>query len=162
MPLNHNIKSSNTTTRHEPNKAPTSTTTSTSSSKPQQLPNANGIIRQDKSKRELAAYYAATAFNMRPSTIIRAIDKNYLDSWPGLTSSLIIKYLIKSITFAKGHLDQDQKNLQSTKNDIAIKMGEIPTQEPDNSKTSHICAVLISIDDLPSKSYSDQPCTFPT
>ena len=80
MPLSHNIKSSNTTTRHEPTKATTSTTTSTSSSKPQHLPNANGIIRQDKSKRELAAYYAATAFNMSPSTIIRAINKNSLDS----------------------------------------------------------------------------------
>ena len=99
---------------------------------------------------------------MRPSTLIRAINKNYLDSWPGLTSSLISKHLIKSTASAKGHLDQEQKNLQSTKQDIAIEMEEIPTQEPDNSKTNHICASLVSVDDLRSKSYSDQTGRFPT
>ena len=40
-------------------------------------------------------------------------------------------------------------------------MEEIPKQEIDNAKTNHICAALVSIDDLPSKSYSDQTGRFP-
>ena len=124
-------------------------------------PSANGIIRQDKSKRELAAYYAATAFNMRQSIMINAINKTYLDSWPGLTASLISKHLPKSIASTKGHLDQEQKNLQSTKAAIAAEIEEIPKQEINNLKTNHICAALISIDNLPSKSYSDQTGRFP-
>ena len=140
MPLNQKGAPSVTPTpipavHHEPSKTPTTIR--------EFLPNANGIIRQDQSKRELAAYYAATAFNMRPSTIIRAINNTYLDSWPGLTSLLITKNLIKSTASAKGHLDQEKKNLQSTQTDITLEMEEIPIQETDNSKTNNICAALL-------------------
>ena len=85
----------------------TAVTTPNSTAAPQiYLPNANVIICQDKFKRELVACYAATAFNVQLSTILRVIN-NYLDSWPGLTSSLITKTLIESIASAKGHLGQE-------------------------------------------------------
>ena len=70
------------------------------------LPQANGIIRKDKTKKELAAYYAATCFSMRPSTLMRATKLGYLSSFPGLSTSLIRNHLPKSIASHKGHLDQ--------------------------------------------------------
>ena len=75
----------------------------------------NVIIRKDKSKMELAQYLHACAFSPSPSTFITAIRKGHFITWPGLTPSLIQKYLPPSISTAKGHLNQEMKNLQSTK-----------------------------------------------
>ena len=152
MPLQHPTSNIKATTTIKPSKVPFPTNT------PGAMPSANGIIRQDTSKKELAAYYASTVYNMRPSTLIRAIKRNYLDSWPGLTASLISRHLPKSLASAKGHLDQEFKNLQSTS---TAEIEELPHQEPNNVKTQHMVAALIQSTDLPSKSYSDQTGKFP-
>ena len=76
---------------------------------------ANGIIKVDTTKSELADYYAATLFNPAKSTFLRAISNNSLTSWPTLTTRLISKHLSKRIAAVQGHMDQGFKNLQSTK-----------------------------------------------
>ena len=45
-----------------------------------------------------------------------AITAGFFITWTGLTSALVRKHLPTSIATAKGHLRQDQQNVQSTKN----------------------------------------------
>ena len=42
-------------------------------------------------------------------------QKRFLSTFPGLTKQLVKKHLPKSETTVKGHMDQERKNLQSTK-----------------------------------------------
>ena len=76
---------------------------------------ANGIIKVDTTKSELADYYAATLFNPAKSTLLRAIRNNSLTLWPDLTTRLFSKHLSKRLTAVQGHTDQEFKNLRSTK-----------------------------------------------
>ena len=48
---------------------------------PVHLHAANGKIRKDRIKSELAAHYTASSFNMRQSTLTQAIHQNHLFSW---------------------------------------------------------------------------------
>ena len=76
---------------------------------------ANGIIKADETKGELAEYYAAVLLNPEKSTLLRSIYNNHLTLWPALTTKLIRKHLPKRLVTAQGHLDQEFKNLRSTK-----------------------------------------------
>ena len=76
---------------------------------------ANGILHQDITKRELAQYFQASAFSPVKSTFVAAINNGHFNSWPGLSASLISKYLPQSPFTVKGHLDQEQRNLRSTR-----------------------------------------------
>ena len=53
-------------------------------------------------------------FSARPSTIIKAINNNFLTTFPGLTAKLIKKHLPISIATEMGHLRQEKQHLQST------------------------------------------------
>ena len=44
-----------------------------------------------------------------------AIRNGHFVTWPGLEAKLIEKSLLHTVATAKGHLDQEKKNLQSTK-----------------------------------------------
>ena len=149
---------------------------------------ANGILRTDKPKRELATYIHGTFGSPTPSTLITSIRKHHLVTVPGLSVNLISKHLPKSIATSLGHQDQEHKNLRSTKkvsfSDIANTPSEqLPetsmtsatstassspnesTEENDmtpllSSKSHEICCMIISQDEI-SKSYSDQTGKFP-
>ena len=74
----------------------------------------NVIICKDKTKNNLIHYFHACCFSPSIATFIKAVQNGNLVTWPGLTHKLIKKYLEPSIATAKGHLDQERKNLQST------------------------------------------------
>lgn len=76
---------------------------------------SNIIIRRDKTKQELAQYLHACAFSPSISTFLSAIRKGHFLTWPGLITSLITRHLPPSPFTAKGHMNQEQKHLQSTK-----------------------------------------------
>jgi hypothetical protein len=64
---------------------------------------ANGILRLDKSKAELAMYYHATLGSPAPSTpLLRAIRHGHLTTFPSLTTQLITKHLPKSLATVLG------------------------------------------------------------
>ena len=130
-------------------------------------PVANGVIRLDQTKSELAQYLSGAMFNPAKSTLVRAVRKKHLITFPGLTTNLISKHLPKSLATSKGHLDQEFKNLRSTK---TIKLPDIPDvydediepiQEPNNTKTNDIMCSIMDSSELRSKSYSDQTGKFP-
>ena len=64
---------------------------------------ANGILRTDKPKRELATYIHGTFGSPTPSTLITSIRKHHLVTVPGLSVNLISKHLPKSIATSLGH-----------------------------------------------------------
>ena len=77
---------------------------------------ANMIIRKDRSKTELAENLHKCAFSPSLSTFQRAIWKGRFLTWPGITSINFKKFVHNLVPTAKGHLDQERANLQSTKN----------------------------------------------
>ena len=94
-------------TKHSPklsvNKAPTTP----------YIQKANVIIRKNQTTKELANYLHAACGSPTISTFLKAIKDGFLLSWPGID---LIKEsdITPSLATAKGHLDQEQKNLQST------------------------------------------------
>ena len=121
---------------------------------------AYGIIRQDKTKKELAHFYAATLFHPVKSTLLRAIKNNHFSSWPQLNAKLITKHLDKNAPMLQGHLDQEFKKLRSTQPKDEIEDDVAPQQEKDNAKTHDILCSVIATESI-SKSYSDQTGKFP-
>jgi hypothetical protein len=134
---------------------------------------ANIIIRKDKPKLELAQWLHASCGSPSHSTFIKAIEKGNFISWPGLSTNLIKKHLPSSETTAKGHLNQERKNLQSTKPSIIInnkiKLEDSPTEidadffpssDSPNTKSHHCFATIESFEKT-AKAYSDQTGKFP-
>ena len=76
---------------------------------------ANGILRLDSSREQLAVYHHTTLGSPAPSTLLRAIRRGHLTTFPGLTTHLISKHLPKSIATTLGHQDQEAKNIRSTR-----------------------------------------------
>ena len=74
----------------------------------------NVIINKSTSKKDIAQYLHACAFSPCTRTFLTAIRKGHFLSWPGLTPALITKHLPPSVFTAKGHMNQEMKNLQST------------------------------------------------
>lgn len=107
---------------------------------------ANAVLRMDKTKAELVQYLHAACFSPVPTTFINATKKGFLSSFPGLSAKLITKHLKPSIATAKGHMDQEPKNVQSTQS------------HQDN--TDGLAATVITWKQL-SKTYSDQTGRFP-
>ena len=58
----------------------------------------------------MAKYLSGALFSPSKSTLLRAIRKEHLISFPGLTTNLISKHLPKQVATSKGHLDQEFKN----------------------------------------------------
>ena len=49
---------------------------------------------------------------------MQAIKNGNFHTWPGLTADMVQKYYPITAATAKGHLDQEQKNLRSTKSNV--------------------------------------------
>ncbi len=66
-------------------------------------------------KTELINYLHACCFSPTKQTFIKAIQKGNLVTFPGLSEKAVKQFLTPSVATAKGHLDQERKNLQTTK-----------------------------------------------
>ena len=117
---------------------PTSLASSTTTSTPHQL---NVVIRKRQLKRDLAQFLHGSLFSPRYSTLKKAIQKNFLDSFPGLTESLISKHLPPSIATELGHLRQERQHLQSTASPLPSNDDWFPQRE---TKTNDIIYAITS------------------
>ena len=68
-----------------------------------------------KSLPDLVAFLYAAAFSPSTNTWLNAIKKGVFQSWPGLTTEVVSKYLPKSPATAMGHMDQTRKHVRYTK-----------------------------------------------
>ena len=64
-------------------------------------PSMNVIIRRNEAKRDLIRYLHGACFSPTKATWIAAINNGHFTTWPGLTTSLVTKYLPPSIYTAK-------------------------------------------------------------
>jgi hypothetical protein len=64
---------------------------------------------------ELVAFAHAALFSPVLSTLLLALEKGFLNSFPVLTPALLRKYPPRSIAMVKGHLDQSRRNQCSTR-----------------------------------------------
>ena len=114
----------------------------------------NYIVWKDKTKMELAEYYHKCAFSPALSTFIQAIKNGHFLSWPGIERLNFEKLIINKIPTAKGHLDQERSNLQSTKEN----------EEDFNPSDNHAQKTresITTVQSLKRKTYSDQTGRFP-
>ena len=87
----------------------------------------NYIITRDKSKTELAQYLHACAFSPVISTFQACIQRGNFVTWPGIDNLNFKKLLGTTEATLKGHLDQERKNLQTTKTTASL----VPAIFPD-------------------------------
>jgi hypothetical protein len=66
-------------------------------------------------QKDLINYLHAACFSPVKSTWIKAIKNGNFSSWPGLNEHNVEKYLSKSTSTAKGHLNQQRQNVRTTK-----------------------------------------------
>jgi hypothetical protein len=66
-------------------------------------------------KRKATIFLHASMFSPTTQTWTKAIDNGHFKNWPIFTAKEVRTNLPKSIATAMGHLDQQQKNLRSTK-----------------------------------------------
>ena len=114
---------------------------------------ANAIILKNQSKTELAQYLYGCCGSPVITTWKKAIKNGNFITWPGIDTISLDRDLPKSIASAKGHLDQERKNLQSTKippaeTNIPEQTDEsnedfFPISDLPNVKTFEACAQII-------------------
>jgi hypothetical protein len=93
-------------------------------------------------QKDLTNYLHAACFSPVKSTLIKAIKNGFFSSWPGLNEHSVEKYLSKSTSTAKGHLNQQIQNARTTK----IKDAQLIDSETDQDhgiKTQFVYAATI-------------------
>ena len=104
----------------------------------------------------IAFLHAAAGYPVL-STWIQAIEKGFYATWPGLTVQAVRRHLPKSIVTTMGHLDQQRKNKQSTKEKVV--QDDMSTKSPPTgtSRTQHVYADALP---MTGKIFSDLPGRF--
>ena len=87
----------------------------------------NAIVRKDLTKMKLGEYLHKCAFSPCVSTFLKAIRLGYFQTWPGIESINFKNIMMNLAPTAKGHLDQERKNLQSTQQ---LENDFFPQHEP--------------------------------
>ena len=70
------------------------------------IANCSNNAYEIKAKKQLMTYYHRCCFSPVISTWIKAIEQGNFCTWPGLTVTSVEKYLDKSMTTSKGHMQQ--------------------------------------------------------
>jgi hypothetical protein len=119
---------------------------------PQQAVACNAT--KHKTKADLVTFLHATCSSPATSTFLQVIKAGYFTTWPGLTPELVSKYLPKSVASIKGHLDQQHKNVRSTK----PKPSSEPSFERLDRRTNTVFAHIF---EPTGQIYTDLPGGFP-
>jgi hypothetical protein len=110
----------------------------------------------NNNQKDLINYLHAACFSPVKSTWIKAIKNGNSSSWPGLNEQNVEKYLSKSTTTAKGHLNQQRQNARTPKNKDAETIDTAP--DPDQGlKTQYVYGATIDAGQI----YTDQTGRFP-
>ena len=107
---------------------------------------------QTTTTKELVRFLHAADFSPSKSTFIDAVSKGYFNSWSGLNTKAITKYLSNEIATSKGHLDQARRNQRPTEHTNFSPVSDNP-----NIPTNQLFATI----ELAGKIYTDQTGRFP-
>ena len=86
------------------------------------------------SKREIIAYYHKCILYPATSILIKSIKKGFFVVWPGLTIEAVTKYLPKLFATTQGHINQQMKNISSTKIKQENPSAKTITAQPSSPK----------------------------
>jgi hypothetical protein len=111
----------------------------------------DATIRKDISKTNLLQCLHGCLGSPVVSTRKLAIANGNFITWPGIDTLSIDAHLPRNIASAKGHMDQERKNLQSTRIKLATDKIEIannddaffPIADTPNVKTFAACAQIV-------------------
>ena len=119
-------------------------------------------------KEELVRYYHQCLCSPPKSTMLKALRKGWLKTFPGLTYELVSKYLPDSSATDKGHLIRTRKGARSTR---SMRQAVLDAREnvDDMDPTEQICPALedqmfcfaMLADQNEDTVYSDLPGRFP-
>jgi hypothetical protein len=131
----------------------------------QQQPQANASYSAPL-KATALQHLHASLFSPATQTWVKAIANNHFTTWPSFTVQEVSKYLPKSTATTMGHLDQQRKNLRSTKRKPKVATMEdtdgINDSNPASETATHTgYANLVEVSDPSLKSYSDLTGRFP-
>ena len=97
--------------------------------------NVNYIITKNKTKLDLARYFHASLFSPSISKLQKAIKRGNLITWPGINNLSFNKLIGITIATEMDHLNQERKNLQSTKDKKSSIDLEFPPISTEKQKT---------------------------
>ena len=135
-----------------------------------QLKHTANCAYQQKSASHLQAWHHTTLGVLVVTTLIKAIDKNWLTLFPELTSNGIRKHLTKSIQTTMEHLHKVRKNLRPTDKVTTEEIMEDVENDPSEDyqpprkieNYEHIVQVtVVKFEDLKGILSSDQTGAFP-
>jgi hypothetical protein len=96
----------------------------------------------NNNQKDLINYLHAACFSPVKSTWITAINNGNFSTWPGLNEHSVEKYLSKSTSTTKGHLNQQRQNARTTKSKDA-ELLDPDTDQDHGIKTKYIYAATI-------------------
>jgi hypothetical protein len=114
---------------------------------------------------DMISFLHKAMFSPTTATFLQAVKNGHLATWPGMSPENITNHLPKSIATALGPLDQQHKNVCSTKpktTPTATPTPESdsqPTSENPNERTHQVFSAIIDADT--GKIYTDQTGKFP-
>ena len=128
---------------------------------PQTQKSINIIVRQDKTKYDLAEFLHKRAFSPALSIFQKAKRMGHFISWPCITDINLEKSITNLLPTAKGHLDQERSKIRLTKTNISNDQtdDEIVTKN-DATKMYENAAMMYPITPKLT-TYSDQTGRFP-
>ena len=94
-------------------------------------PHLNVIMPKDTSIKDLVNFLKACCFSPTKSTLLQAVKNGNFITWPGITPETITKFYEQTIPTSKGHLNQERKFLQSTKQPLKLYQHDAATSFQD-------------------------------
>jgi hypothetical protein len=114
---------------------------------------------------DMISFLHKAMFSPTTTTFLQAVKNGHLATWPGMAPENITKHLRKSIATALSHLDQEHKNISSTKpktpsTTTPTPQSDVqPTSENPNERTHQVFPAIIDADT--GQIYIDQTGKFP-
>ena len=98
-------------------------------------------------------YFQGCCFSPTKATFLQAVRNGNFITWPGLSSKTVEKFYKPTVFTAKGHMNQERQNLQSTKpvpvvppspeEEFLIHNDFFPNDEKLQQPTHHAMALIL-------------------
>ena len=131
------------------------------------IPQQANHVHQSSTKAATAQFYHQSLFSPPATTLLKAINNNQLDSFPGLVPSLL-KHLPPSTATAKGHMHKNRKGIRSTRKnpqeakDARMDLADMnPPQQMCNAQECNVTCYAALADTNTGTIYTDLPGPFP-
>ena len=101
------------------------------------------VITKDRTKQDLVKFLHVAAYGPTNKTWTNAVNNNNYTTWPGLTTGFIKKHLPPSKSIFGGHMKQDFKGIQSTKQ-IKNNNNFFPPSDVSNEKINQVIFAMFN------------------